>query len=105
MHSPTSSPPKLNLRTDLVFAPLLTTDWILSIILVGLIGGLTDKAGYKREFSLTDTSIQHIYAVSERITFGECIIYSGVIPAILIIITAVLWRRSFWDLHNGLLGL
>jgi len=81
------------------------TDWILSIILVGLIGGLTDKAGYKREFSLTDTSIQHIYAVSERITFSECIVYCGVIPAILIIITAMLWRRSFWDLHNGLLGL
>ncbi|GAA6006023.1 hypothetical protein JCM11491_004093 [Sporobolomyces phaffii] len=80
-------------------------DWILTIILVGLIGGLTDKTGYKREFSLLDTSIQHIYAVHERITFGECIVYAGVIPAVLIAITALLWRRSFWDLHNGILGL
>ncbi|GAA5978862.1 hypothetical protein JCM5350_004850 [Sporobolomyces pararoseus] len=80
-------------------------DWILTIILVGLIGGLTDKTGYKREFSLSDTSIQHTYAVHERITFGECIVYAGVIPAVLIILTSLGWRRSFWDLHNGILGL
>ncbi|GAA5841685.1 hypothetical protein JCM3766R1_005151 [Sporobolomyces carnicolor] len=80
-------------------------DWILTIILVGLIGGLTDKAGYKRQFSLSDTSIQHTFAVNERISFGECIVYAGVIPAILIIITSLGWRRSFWDCHNGILGL
>ncbi|GAA5929139.1 uncharacterized protein JCM15063_004063 [Sporobolomyces koalae] len=80
-------------------------DWILSIVLVGLIGGLTNKAGYKREFSLLDTSIQHTFAVHERITFAECIVYAGVIPAILIVITGAFWRRSFWDVHNGVLGL
>jgi len=65
----------------------------------------TDYAGYKREFSLTDTSIQHTFATKERITFGECIVYAGVIPAVLILLVALIWRRSFWDWHNGWLGL
>ncbi|GAA5872426.1 hypothetical protein JCM8547_000923 [Rhodosporidiobolus lusitaniae] len=77
----------------------------ITIVLLGVIGYLTNKAGYKREFSLSDTSLQHTYAVEERITFAECIVYAGVVPAVCIILVAVIWRRSFWDLHNGLLGL
>ncbi|GAA6063454.1 hypothetical protein JCM10212_002537 [Sporobolomyces blumeae] len=90
-------------RLKLLFSYL--PDWILTILLVALIGGLTNSAGYKREFSLSDTSIQHTFAVHERITFGECIVYAGVIPAVLIILTGAIWRRSFWDVHNGILGL
>uniref|UniRef100_A0A0K3CBR4 Phosphatidic acid phosphatase type 2/haloperoxidase domain-containing protein n=1 Tax=Rhodotorula toruloides TaxID=5286 RepID=A0A0K3CBR4_RHOTO len=77
----------------------------LTIILVAIIGYFTDYAGYKREFSLTDTSIQHTFATKERISFGECIVYAGVIPAVVIILVSLIWRRSFWDMHNGLLGL
>ncbi|TKA58554.1 hypothetical protein B0A53_00295 [Rhodotorula sp. CCFEE 5036] len=80
-------------------------DWILTIVLLVLIGVLTDKAGYKRQFSLTDTSIQHTYAVHERITFGECIVYAGIIPLVLMALIALVWRRSFWDLHASILGL
>ncbi|GAA5931405.1 hypothetical protein JCM3775_005016 [Rhodotorula graminis] len=80
-------------------------DWVLTIVLVALIGYFTDYAGYKREFSLTDTSIQHTYATKQRISFGECIVYAGVIPAVLILLVALIWRRSFWDWHNGWLGL
>ncbi|GAA5883830.1 hypothetical protein JCM3774_002885 [Rhodotorula dairenensis] len=80
-------------------------DWILTIVLLVLIGVLTDKAGYKRQFSLTDTSIQHTYAVNERITFGECIVYAGIIPLVLMALIALVWRRSFWDLHASILGL
>lgn len=32
------------------------------------------------------------------------IVYAGAIPAGLIILIAVFWRRSFWDAHNGILG-
>ena len=102
----------------------------LTIVLLVLIGVLTDKAGYKRQFSLTDTSIQHTYAVHERITFGssplfslsvclrtahteprsspkigECIVYAGIIPLVLMALIALVWRRSFWDLHASVLGL
>ncbi|TNY18182.1 phosphatidic acid phosphatase type 2/haloperoxidase [Rhodotorula diobovata] len=81
-------------------------DWVLTIILVALIGYFTDYAGgYKREFSLTDTSIQHTFATKQRISFGECIVYAGVIPAVIILLVALIWRRSFWDWHNGWLGL
>ncbi|BGP17147.1 hypothetical protein JCM10213_006057 [Rhodosporidiobolus nylandii] len=93
--------PKRRWRLVLSYAP----DWVITIVLLGVIGYLTDKAGYKREFSLNDTSLQHTFATSERITFAECIVYAGVIPAVCIALVAVIWRRSFWDLHNGLLGL
>ncbi|GAA6019800.1 hypothetical protein JCM10207_003700 [Rhodosporidiobolus poonsookiae] len=92
---------KRRLSLVLSYAP----DWILTIVLLGLIGYFTNKAGYKREFSLTDTSLQHTFAEHERITFAECIVYAGVVPAICIGLVAIIWRRSFWDLHNGLLGL
>lgn len=80
-------------------------DWILTIVLLAVIALTVNQAGFKRQFSLTDTSIQHTYAVHERITFGEDIIYSAVIPVILIAIIALIWRRSFWDFHNAVLGL
>ncbi|GAA5925614.1 hypothetical protein JCM1841_004788 [Sporobolomyces salmonicolor] len=80
-------------------------DWILTIFLVALIGGLTETAGFKRQFSLNDESIQHTYAVHERITFGECIVYSAIIPAVIIALIGVVWRRSLYDVHNGILGL
>lgn len=44
----------------------LLPDWIFTLVLLLVIGILTDKAGYKREFSLTDTSIQHTYAQDQR---------------------------------------
>ncbi|POY71007.1 hypothetical protein BMF94_5932 [Rhodotorula taiwanensis] len=89
--------------TQLVYSYL--PDWILTIVLLVLIGVLTDKAGYKRQFSLTDTSIQHTYAVHERISFGMCIVYSAVIPLIIMAAIALIWRRSFWDCHSAILGL
>ncbi|GAA6040651.1 hypothetical protein JCM8097_008087 [Rhodosporidiobolus ruineniae] len=92
---------KRRLHLFLTYAP----DWIVTIVLLAVIAYLTNKAGYKREFSLTDTSLQHTYATKERITFGECIVYAGVVPAVCIILVAAIWRRSFWDAHNGVLGL
>lgn len=51
----------------------------------------------RTQFSLTDTSIQHTFATKQRISFGECIVYAGVIPAVIILLVALIWRRSFWD--------
>ncbi|GAA5835145.1 hypothetical protein JCM11251_000174 [Rhodosporidiobolus azoricus] len=77
----------------------------VTIVLLAVIAYLTNKGGYRREFSLTDTSLQHTYAGHERISFTMCCVYAGAIPAICIIFIASIWRRSFWDAHNGLLGL
>ncbi|SCV69783.1 BQ2448_1177 [Microbotryum intermedium] len=79
--------------------------WLLTVILLVLIGVLTDHSGFKREFSLTDTSIQHSYAVKERISFGLDIGLSAGVPAVIIILVGLIWHRSFWDVHAGLLGL
>lgn len=36
---------------------------------------------------------------------GECIVYAGIIPLVLMALIALVWRRSFWDLHASVLGL
>ncbi|GAA5902004.1 hypothetical protein JCM6882_000166 [Rhodosporidiobolus microsporus] len=87
------------------FAPSRFVPASVTIVLLAVIAYLTDKGGYMREFSLADTSLQHRFAVEERITFAECCVYAGAIPAVIIILIASIWRRSFWDAHNGLLGL
>ncbi|GJN91328.1 hypothetical protein Rhopal_004349-T1 [Rhodotorula paludigena] len=89
------------LRLVISYAP----DWIFTIVLLAIIGYFTDLAGYKRQFSLTDTSIQHTFTEHQRVSFPECIVYAGVVPAILILLIALIWRRSFWDWHSGWLGL
>ncbi|ORY60376.1 phosphatidic acid phosphatase type 2/haloperoxidase [Leucosporidium creatinivorum] len=92
---------KRRLKLLISYAP----DWAFTLILLGVIGFLTEKAGFKREFSLTDTSIQHTFATKERISFGLDIGLSAGVPAAIILIVGLLWRRSFWDVHNGWLGL
>lgn len=34
-----------------------------------------------------------------------CIVYSAVIPLIIMAAIALIWRRSFWDCHSAILGL
>ncbi|KDE06739.1 hypothetical protein MVLG_02935 [Microbotryum lychnidis-dioicae p1A1 Lamole] len=80
-------------------------DWLFTVILLVLINVLTEHSGYKREFSLTDTSIQHTFAVKERISFGLDIGLAAGVPAVIIIFVGLIWNRSFWDVHAGLLGL
>ncbi|KAM0756604.1 acid phosphatase/Vanadium-dependent haloperoxidase [Meredithblackwellia eburnea MCA 4105] len=95
----------LDSKTRLRLVASYLPDWILTVVLISLVLWFTHAAGHQREFSLTDTSIQHTFAVKERVPFQMAIIYAGAIPAGLMAILAVFWRRSFWDLHNALLGL
>ncbi|KAI5481815.1 hypothetical protein MNV49_000092 [Pseudohyphozyma bogoriensis] len=41
----------------------------------------------------------------ERISFGLAIGLAGGIPAGIIVFIGLFWRRSIWDVHNGILGL
>ncbi|KAK1922360.1 phosphatidic acid phosphatase type 2/haloperoxidase, partial [Papiliotrema laurentii] len=72
-------------------------DWCLTIFLW--------VDGYRRVFSVTDTSLAHPFSDPERIKVWQLAIYAGVIPAIIIILTGALIRRSIWDVHSGILGL
>lgn len=83
----------------------VSPDWLFTIFLLLLVTYLTNSNGHKREFSLTDTSIQHTFAVKERVPFWVAIVVAGAVPLVVIVLVGALWRRSFWDVHNGLLGL
>jgi diacylglycerol diphosphate phosphatase/phosphatidate phosphatase len=43
------------------------TDWVLVIIMIAIFFGVDTIAPYHREFSITDTSLMHEYAVHETI--------------------------------------
>ncbi|TXT11683.1 uncharacterized protein COLE_02093 [Cutaneotrichosporon oleaginosum] len=72
-------------------------DWALTIFLWVL-------DGYRRLFSVTDTSLAHPYAEHERIPVWSLALIAGVFPAVVIIASGSL-MRSPWDVHSGLLGL
>lgn len=92
----------MSLRSQVVsYAP----DWIITILLALLLA-LTDKAhGFRRQFSLTDTSIQHTYAVSERVPVWLLVVLALIVPIVLQGVFSLAITRSFWDFHASLLGL
>ncbi|CDS01607.1 hypothetical protein [Sporisorium scitamineum] len=79
-------------------------DWIITILLAGLLAIINNVHGFRREFSLTDTSLQHTYAVHERVPTWLLGILAVLIPALFIVAFSLGVSRSVWDLHNGLLG-
>ncbi|KAN0062007.1 hypothetical protein ACQY0O_006002 [Thecaphora frezii] len=79
-------------------------DWIITILLAGLLALINRVHGFRREFDLNDTSIQHTFAVHERVPMWLLGLTAVIIPALLIATIALGASRSVWDLHNGLLG-
>ncbi|CAE6425977.1 unnamed protein product [Rhizoctonia solani] len=61
--------------------------------------------GFKRQFSLDDASIQHTFAVHERVPPWLLYIVALVAPAVIMPIVNLLTVRSWWDWHNSWLGL
>ncbi len=80
-------------------------DWVLTFVLAGLLSIINKAYGFRREFSLTDTSLQHTYAVQERVPVWLLVVVAVLIPIALIALIALLGCRSLWDCHAGLLGL
>ncbi|ORY29111.1 phosphatidic acid phosphatase type 2/haloperoxidase [Naematelia encephala] len=80
-------------------------DWCLTIFLWGIFYLLDTIDGYRRLFSVTDTSLAHPFAHHERIPIWLLIVLCGIVPGVLIIIVGGLFRRSLWDVHSGILGL
>ncbi|GAC99833.1 hypothetical protein PHSY_007436 [Pseudozyma hubeiensis SY62] len=97
-HQPTTRRRKLQLLRS--YLP----DWIITILLAGLLAIINNVHGFRREFSLTDTSIQHTYAVHERVPTWLLGVLAILVPAIIIAVFSLAVSRSVWDLHNGLLG-
>ncbi|KAK0544171.1 hypothetical protein OC846_003381 [Tilletia horrida] len=80
-------------------------DWIATILLAGLLAIINSVYGYRRQFSLTDTSIQHTYSEHERVPTWLLAVCAFVIPAGIIAAVGLGVRKSLWDFHSGFLGL
>jgi len=98
---PTPHTRKTTWKLVVAYAP----DWILSLVLIAIFGALDNIPGYKREFSLEDTSLKHPYTLHERVPNWALYIIAVLAPAALQAGVNLLTVRSWWDLHNSLLGL
>jgi len=90
-------------RTKLLFS--YAPDWILTVsLLVAFL--LLDKVdGFKREFSVSDTSLHFPFAEHERVPPIALFFIAFVAPLVLQWIINTLTTRILWDAHNSALGL
>ncbi|KAJ7273574.1 phosphatidic acid phosphatase type 2/haloperoxidase [Mycena haematopus] len=74
-------------------------DWWRRILALGQVHG------FRRQFSLEDTSLRHTFAVHERVPDFALYMIAIVAPIVLQAVINLLTVRSWWDMHNSLLGL
>lgn len=88
------------------FLALYTQDWIVTCGL-GLLFYVVGHhiSGFKRHFSLEDTSLRYPYAVHQRVGTHALHFISAVIPFIAQIIINLVTVRSWVDFHHSTLGL
>jgi len=82
-----------------------TPDWILTIFLAAVFFALNSVPGFRRSFSLSDTSLRHPYAVKERVPDLGLYLICFVAPLMLQPVVNLITVRSWWDWHNSTLGL
>jgi len=78
---------------------------VVTIVIAVIFFALDDVEGFRREFSLSDTSLRYPYAVHERVPVLALYMIAIVAPIVLQLVINFLTVRSFWDAHNSLLGL
>ncbi|KAH7105993.1 PAP2-domain-containing protein [Auriculariales sp. MPI-PUGE-AT-0066] len=80
-------------------------DWVVSIALWGLFWYLGSIRGFRRRFSLTDSSLQYPYALHQRVPNIGLWMISTVSPLVLIpVISLITPARGIADIHSGWLG-
>jgi len=80
-------------------------DWILTIGLAAAFFLLDKINGFKREFSVSDTSLRHTFAVHERVPDTLLYIIAFAAPLVLQWLINLATIRTWWDAHNSALGL
>ncbi|PPQ70286.1 hypothetical protein CVT24_000849 [Panaeolus cyanescens] len=88
-------------RRKLLFS--YAPDWILTIALAVAFYLLDKIDGFRREFSLEDTSLRHPFAVHERVPNTALVCVCFVAPILIMPIINFITVRSLWDLHNSAL--
>jgi diacylglycerol diphosphate phosphatase/phosphatidate phosphatase len=94
----------LDKRAKLKLLLSYSGDWIITILLAGLFYLLDYAKGFRREFSLTDTSIQYTFATKERVPDHALYLIALVAPLVIMPIVNLITIRSWWDWHNSWLG-
>jgi len=80
------------------------SDWIITLTLAAAFFLLDKVDGFRREFSLEDTSLRHSFAVHERIPNFALYMIAVVSPLVIMTLVNVVTVRSWWDFHNATLG-
>ncbi|KAE8215336.1 hypothetical protein CF327_g1357 [Tilletia walkeri] len=99
MFNPRSSSPATRIVASYAF------DWVGTLVLAGLLAIINSADGFRREFSLTDTSIQHTYSTTERVPTWLLAICAFLVPLGVMAAIGLGLRRSVWDFHTAFLGL
>jgi len=89
-------------RRKLLFSYAL--DWIITIALAAAFLLLDKVDGFRRDFSLQDTSLRHPFAVHERVPNFALYMIALVSPLVIMSLVNVVTVRSWWDFHNATLG-
>ncbi|KAI0424181.1 acid phosphatase/Vanadium-dependent haloperoxidase [Xylaria sp. FL1042] len=117
-------PPRTRMRskkTSLLVILSYAFDWLIMAV-VGLVGYfLGNVTPNKRPFSLLDANIAFPVTQHETVTSGLLLTFNAGVPIIVILVVALVfvpgrtvpdgtpsslvWRRKFWELHMGWLGL
>ncbi|OAQ25485.1 acid phosphatase/Vanadium-dependent haloperoxidase [Linnemannia elongata AG-77] len=80
-------------------------DWALVIIVLAAFTYIDSLEPYHRQFSVKDVTIQHPFAKKETVPIWMAFVLAFIVPGIIIGCIAIFHRKSYTDLHNGLLGL
>ncbi|KAI8880613.1 acid phosphatase/Vanadium-dependent haloperoxidase [Backusella circina FSU 941] len=80
-------------------------DWILVAIMLAVFFAIDTIHPFHREFSITDTTLMHLYATQESVPVWLLAVIAVVIPILIIASISLGYRRSWYDFHSGLLGL
>ncbi|TFY72365.1 hypothetical protein EVG20_g607 [Dentipellis fragilis] len=79
-------------------------DWIVTLVLAAVFFALDKVNGFKREFSVSDTSLRHPFAEHERVPDPALYCIAIVAPLVLQWVIDLLTIRSWWDAHSSALG-
>ncbi|PWN28123.1 acid phosphatase/Vanadium-dependent haloperoxidase, partial [Jaminaea rosea] len=96
---------KTSSRRRLQLVVSYAPDWILTLLLAGMLAFLDTAHGFRREFSLTDPSLQHTYAEHQRVPMWLLVLLAVIVPICIQALISLVVARSFWDFHASLLGL
>uniref|UniRef100_A0AAJ8VYA3 Uncharacterized protein n=1 Tax=Candida parapsilosis (strain CDC 317 / ATCC MYA-4646) TaxID=578454 RepID=A0AAJ8VYA3_CANPC len=67
------------------------SDWIISFVLLVYFFSIAEHANpFQRQFSITDLSISHPFAIEERVSGVACILLAAFVPLAIISLVVIL---------------